>query len=85
MENAKQWDNDIILDLFNQRDANLILSIPLSQRSVSDSWFWCFDSKGLFSVKSCYKAIRGEIDVVVNPVWSRIWKLHIPNKVKHFL
>ena len=22
---------------------------------------------------------------MVNPVWSRIWKLHIPNKVKHFL
>ena len=39
MENAKQWDKDIILDLFNQGDANLILSIPLSQRSVSDSWF----------------------------------------------
>lgn len=33
------WDIDLVHDIFNERDASLILSIPL-QRAENDSWFW---------------------------------------------
>ena len=39
-----KWDPDIIYDLFNQRDATLILSIPLSTINIQDCWFWMFES-----------------------------------------
>ena len=39
-------------------------------------------SKGVFFIKNCYQVISGETDSVVDPVWSRIWCLEVPNKVK---
>ncbi|XP_062102830.1 uncharacterized mitochondrial protein AtMg00310-like [Humulus lupulus] len=49
------WDEDLIKDMFNSRDAQLILSIPLSASRQEDTWFWAFESSGRFSVKSTYK------------------------------
>ena len=34
-----EWDADLIRDLFNPRDASMILSIPLSLQRVEDSWY----------------------------------------------
>ena len=33
---GKNWDKDLIADLFNHRDQALILNIPLSCRSIAD-------------------------------------------------
>ena len=44
-------------DLFNNRDAFLILSIPLSSSRL-DTWFWAFESSGQFSVKSTYRYLQ---------------------------
>lgn len=35
---GKQWDYDLIRDIFNESDVKRILSIPLSQTSNEDSW-----------------------------------------------
>lgn len=35
---VREWDQDLINDTFNARDANLILSIPLNNIDV-DTWF----------------------------------------------
>ena len=85
LQNVKQWDRDIIVDLFNERDRNLILNIPLSYRQVKDSWYWCFDPKDVFLVKNCYRVVNGDFDTIVDPIWSRIWHLRVPNKVENFL
>lgn len=42
----KQWDEEVLLDVCNERDINLIKKIPLSSRIIDDSWFWYFDDKG---------------------------------------
>lgn len=42
-ENHDSWDIDLVKDIFNERDANLILSIPL-QGTNNDSWFWRRDN-----------------------------------------
>ncbi|XP_074374511.1 uncharacterized protein LOC141714914 [Apium graveolens] len=50
----REWNQDLIKDIFNGRDANLILSIPLSN-SDADSWFWNNEKLGLYTVaKACW-------------------------------
>ncbi|XP_060964189.1 uncharacterized protein LOC133033466 [Cannabis sativa] len=80
------WDVDLVRDLFNDRDANLILSIPLSLSRRADEWFWCWEKTGHFSVKSTYKQLQLSKDGVSqqsnSAIWKGIWKLHVPPKVK---
>nr|GMD29278.1 pleckstrin homology domain-containing protein 1-like [Ipomoea batatas] len=74
-EQGKGWDKECVKDIFNERDANLIINIPLSLRKPPDSWVWYLESKGIYSVKSCYKLLIGEVDDV-RP-WNRIWDLQV--------
>lgn len=53
--NQRAWDYDIISDLFNTRDKELILQIPLSSRRNADVWYWLAYSRECYSVRSCYK------------------------------
>ena len=59
-EGLKRWDDDILKDLCNDRDRELIQQIPIPRRSRPDSWYWILENHGDFTVKSCYKRIRGE-------------------------
>ena len=44
--------------MFNDRDVALILQVPFSARHDKDCWFWLEDSKGNFTVRSCYKLLN---------------------------
>ncbi|KAM6561714.1 hypothetical protein CsatA_030953 [Cannabis sativa] len=83
------WDGDLVRDLFNNRDSNLILSIPLSSSRICDSWFWNLEKTGHFTVKSTYRYLQlnKEADVNLNSsgVWKLIWKLRVPPKAKDLL
>ena len=82
------WDEDLVRDLFNNRDASLILSIPLSSSRL-DTWFWAFESFGQFSVKSTYRYMQlrkdGGSQTSQESFWSKLWKLRVPPKVKNLL
>lgn len=52
-----EWDIDLIKDIFLERDANLILSVPLGT-TEADVWFWKWDKLGHYTVKSAYEAIK---------------------------
>lgn len=51
------WDVDIIQDIFEPRDANLIMNIHLSMQKRSDKLIWAKENRGNFTIKSCYKAL----------------------------
>ncbi|CAH9135001.1 unnamed protein product, partial [Cuscuta epithymum] len=81
----REWDRDLVFELFNPRDMSLILGLPLSQRDVPDRIFWPLEDKGNFSVKSCYRALVGEVNSSGHKVnWTSMWKFDIPPKVKSF-
>lgn len=82
---GSRWDMDVIEDVFNSRDVELIKRVPLPLREKNDSWFWLFDDKGLFTVKSCYRWLQGECDSVHKWFWKKLWELRMPGKVTHFL
>ena len=47
----REWDQNVLKDLFNDRDFALIKPIPLSKRMVEDVLTWPYDSKGSYIVK----------------------------------
>lgn len=81
----REWDIDILEDLFNERDRQLIVQVPLSNRLTSDSWYWNLDSDGDFTVRSCYRCLRGEREYVDKLFWKKLWGLTLPGKVLIFL
>ncbi|KAH9763200.1 putative reverse transcriptase/RNA-dependent DNA polymerase [Citrus sinensis] len=83
--NQRRWDYDVIRDIFNRRDSELILQIPLSSRRASDEWYWLADSKGIYSVRSCYKLLDSINEPPDSCIWCKIWKLEVPTKVKNFI
>nr|GLL27129.1 uncharacterized protein LOC109170919 [Ipomoea trifida] len=73
------WDVACVKDIFNERDANLILNIPISLRKPTNSWVWFKEPKGDYSVKSCYRMLVGEVHD--NRPWCQLWKLKVPPKI----
>lgn len=69
------WDIDVIKDVFIERDAQLILSIPLSEAD-SDRWFWKWDKRGQYTVRSAYAAIqeaKQSMDQLESFPWKKVW------------
>lgn len=49
VERGGEWDNEVLQDICNERDADLIRRIPLPMINKQDSWYWILDEKGLFT------------------------------------
>nr|XP_027088506.1 uncharacterized protein LOC113709853 [Coffea arabica] len=58
----KCWNRNVIFSMFNQFDAERILSIPISLVGREDSYFWQHNGGGCYSVKSGYNFLMKERD-----------------------
>ena len=85
MPHQRAWDYDVVSDIFNLRDKELIMKIPLSSRRENDVWYWMADSWGCYSVRSCYKILTPITIGSFADVWRKLWNLNVPNKVKNFI
>lgn len=65
---TRTWDHDILNDIFDDRDKNLILKIPLSERRTADLWYWMREPKGAYTVRSSYKVLRPCLDIPSNSI-----------------
>lgn len=83
--NNRKWDEEVLQDLFNARDKELILQVPIPIRGGDDTWFWLMDDKGSFTVKSCYRSLRGESECQERGFWNKLWNLKLPGKIINFL
>ncbi|XP_062099843.1 uncharacterized protein LOC133805695 [Humulus lupulus] len=85
----KEWDLEVISDMFVRRDIDLILSIPLSDDFDGDAWQWSKETSGSYSVRSAYKLIQetnGRWAVSDSlGFWRKLWNLKIPPKDKNIL
>ncbi|XP_019179265.1 PREDICTED: uncharacterized protein LOC109174486 [Ipomoea nil] len=58
---------------------------PLIQTAMPDELSGALDPRGCYTVKSGYRHIIGNEDVLgFFDKWISIWKLHVPHKWKHF-
>uniref|UniRef100_A0A803PGZ2 RNase H type-1 domain-containing protein n=1 Tax=Cannabis sativa TaxID=3483 RepID=A0A803PGZ2_CANSA len=83
--NDKRWDVEVIVDLFNNRDKELIYKIPISATNVTDSWYWSKEVSRIYSVKSAYKLIQDLKPSSSSDFWRALWALKCPPKVKDML
>ncbi|KAL0017269.1 hypothetical protein SO802_004338 [Lithocarpus litseifolius] len=89
------WWNTHLIDLcFYSPEAALIKSLPLCTVPQPDILIWPKENSGIYSVKSGYKClmdfatldiVRPTVSVAQKTFWKNIWKLNIPEKIKHFL
>ncbi|XP_030497977.2 uncharacterized protein LOC115713630 [Cannabis sativa] len=83
-----KMDVDVVNDLFEDRDKDIILSIPLSTTRIEDQWYWLHENTGCYSVKSSYKWIqenKGQWSTAMeSSFWRVFWKTKVPPKVLHF-
>ena len=90
----KWWRRDFIVAKFHKEDADAILRIPLSHRHTQDAIVWVHNKRGVYSVKSGYHVAKQSLknedwaECSSGPkgsqVWSKLWKLRVPNKIKVF-
>uniref|UniRef100_A0A803Q554 RNase H type-1 domain-containing protein n=1 Tax=Cannabis sativa TaxID=3483 RepID=A0A803Q554_CANSA len=48
---SDSWDYDLVCDMFNSRDASLILGLPLSTTDADDCWSLTSETNGSFTLK----------------------------------
>jgi hypothetical protein len=77
-------------------DAEVILKIKLSSRSTGDFLAWHPEKSGIFSVRSAYHlglrfgqqamsiGASSALPLGNKPIWKKIWKCNIPEKVRIF-
>lgn len=46
---------------------------------------WAMDDRGIFTVKSCYKALIQDHSSFPVLDWHHVWKMNIPPKIKVFI
>ena len=90
----KWWRRDFIGAKFHKEDVNAILQIPLSHRHTQDAIVWLLNKRGVYSVKSGYHVAIQSLNKEDwaecssgpkgSQVWSKLWKLRVPNKMKVF-
>ena len=57
---CNQWDDDLIKDIFTNRDVNWILAIPLQNKNT-DSWYWHREKTGtILGIECLYYDSRRE-------------------------
>ncbi|KAL8145631.1 hypothetical protein AgCh_003685 [Apium graveolens] len=85
----REWDEDIVRDIFNERDQNSILNTHIAEDIGQDSMYWRLENSGVYSVRSAYKFLqvqknrwRGDC---VESVWAKIWKIKAPPKTLNTL
>ncbi|KAL8098853.1 hypothetical protein AgCh_031539 [Apium graveolens] len=80
----REWDIDVIKDIFNNRDQQRILDVHLDAASHEDVMYWRLENSGVYSVKSAYKFLqvqRGHWNAEENEnIWRMLWRIKAPPK-----
>ncbi|CAH9070740.1 unnamed protein product [Cuscuta epithymum] len=84
-EDGKSWNIRHINSIFNEEEALLIRSIPLSLNPLEDRYRWSEDAKGQYIVRSCYRKLVGNVQPRGWVGWTAVWRFRVPPKVKVFI
>lgn len=92
---TRSWRVSMIDHVFLPHEAEVIKSIPLSNRAVQDIQIWAYKSTSEYSVKIAYRIIQTQHlrsshgqssnHSQSNKVWKGIWAAKVCNKIKTFI
>lgn len=79
------WDEDILTDMFNDRDQQCIRNVQLREDAWEDSVYWSREASGHFSVRSAYRLLQAQKQLwrqeANDSFWRKIWRIKAPPKV----
>ena len=91
----RSWRVSMIDHVFLPHEAEVIKSIPLSNRAMQGIQTWAYTNTDEYSVKSAYKMIQtqqlssshGQSSNYsqCNKIWKAIWAARVCNKIKTFI
>ncbi|CAN1772638.1 Transcription factor MYC2 [Linum perenne] len=89
MPELLEWDEELVENIFNERDASIILSTPLPRRRRADELVWHFSRDGGYTVRSAYRLTMdrslAHSQLTLPGEWTRLWKVQVPPRNKHFI
>ncbi|PNT64330.1 hypothetical protein BRADI_4g27666v3 [Brachypodium distachyon] len=91
----KQWNINLIREIFHPFDADEIVKIRIPQTTSEDVLAWHYEKSGVFSVRSTYRlGLKLKYDLEAKgsslnpngrrPLWNMIWECAVPPKIKVF-
>ncbi|KAF5459990.1 hypothetical protein F2P56_019894, partial [Juglans regia] len=81
---TKQWDRNLVQQIFNAREASVILQTPISSLNSRDKLVWQGTKEGNFSVRSAYHkelerslhaSCQASTSSSFKAVWQQLWQL----------
>jgi len=89
--NRRQWDIDILHQLFVREEVDEVLRIPLPDNMEKDDIIWWRSRDEMYTVKGGYwLALEDQVEQAKateqgNFIWDHIWGANVPRIVKDFL
>ena len=92
----KEWNEELVRQIFYPFDADEICKIRIPSSDVEDRIAWYYEKSGEFSVRSAYKLAAASLpQLAQNPsssssdpndrsIWDLIWKAKVSGKVRIF-
>ena len=84
----REWKADMISQMLNASDAELVMKIPLSKKSMPDKLIWRDSINGIITVKSAYYEARRQLEFEKVDrssrcmTWKIVWMAKVAPKVK---
>lgn len=86
---SKEWDLEIIKDIFEVRDQHCIVNTRVEYDLDTDILCWKLEATGQYSVKTAYNLIqeqKGAWNAVNNnPLWKNFWNIKAPPKCSNLV
>lgn len=84
--NTRQWNWQILHEFLPANVCLAIAEFPLpNQQDDNDCLVWTVSANGLFSFSSALSVVESAGTDTSDRLWSKIWKLKAPERVKSFL
>ncbi|CAN1158075.1 Putative ribonuclease H protein At1g65750 [Linum perenne] len=84
-----EWDVEMIENLFEERDVEEILRVPVGLGGAEDRRIWHYDKLGCYTVKSAYRVcmeyVTPNLELHVQGPWSQLWGLDVQPKMKNLV
>jgi hypothetical protein len=88
-ESTGTWNIELIQQMFNQRDVVEITRLTLNLLTQEDAPIWRYSKNGNYTVRSAYYQLMEHIidnnNLKEPGNWKKLWRLHVPNKVRIFI
>ncbi|XP_058725499.1 uncharacterized protein LOC131596772 [Vicia villosa] len=89
LENVKQWNMRLLRDMFDYTTIEEIIQVSLVEDVTEDRLVWKEEENGCYGVRSGYRMWRNmwrkSLNTDVPIIWSNIWGIKAPSRVKHLL